>query len=235
MKGRIPILAVLLCVLTAVAGAAGQKFKPWSEWSKKDAQKILDNSPWGQTQVQTDTSKVGFTPSSGIGDLSNAARLNFRIRLVSAKPIRLAFLRLLQLDTRAAPEQVRQLQEFVDMSFEDVIVVAVSFDSEQPRVIGAALRSFNSGVTSLLAGTTYLAVDGRPRNFLKEYQPPGNDGLGAKFIFARVVDGAPFINSKSGSLRFFARFPQLTGDDKPVELDWRFKISDMTYDGIIEY
>ena len=235
MRGKLMRLMVLLCLVMVIGVAAKGELKPWTEWSKKDAQKILDNSPWGKTQVLTDTSQTGTAPSTAIGDLSNAARLNYRIRFISAKPIRLAFLRLAQLDTRSKPEQVRQLQDFVNMTFDDVIVVAVSFDSMQPRVIGAALRSFNSGVTSILANNTYLQVKGRPSNFLKEYQPPSADGLGAKFIFARVIDGMPFIDPKSGSLRFYAKFPQLTGDDRPVELDWRFKVSEMTYDGILEF
>ena len=235
MKGINLRLAVLLCMVAALGVEAKDKFKPWTEWSKKDAQKILDYSPWGQTQVLTDNSKIGFTPSTALGDVTNAARLNYRISLISAKPIRLAFLRLAQLDKLATPEQVRQMQSFVDMKFDDMIVLAVSFDSEQSRVIGAALRSFNSGVTSMLAQTTYLSVNRRPRNYLKEYQPPAADGLGAKFIFARMVDGKPYLDPKSGSLQFYAKFPQLAGNDAPVELDWRFNAAEMTYDGIFEY
>jgi hypothetical protein len=235
MSGKIHWLGVLLCLLLGIGAAAADKIKPWTEWSKKDAQKILDDSPWGQTQVLTDKSKIGYEPSTALGDLSNAARLNYRIRLISAKPMRLAFLRLAQLDTRAAPGQAKQMQDFVDMDFNDVIVVAVTIDSDQARVMGAAIRSFGSGTTAILAQNTYLEVSGRPRNFLKEYHLPGADGLGAKFVFARMVNGEPFVNPKSGKLRFYAKFPELPGTDTPVEIDWYFKISEMTYGGILEY
>ncbi len=235
MSGKVFSLPLMLCLVLGVGGAASEKIKPWTEWSQKDAHKILDNSPWGQTQVLTDKSKTGNEPSTDLGDLSNAARVNYRLRLISAKPIRLALLRLAQLDTRATPEQVRQMQTFVDMNFDDVIVVAVAVDTEQPRAMGAVLRSLKSGVTAILAPNTYLAVDGRPRNFLKEYQLPAADGLGAKFIFARTVNGETWLNPKSGKLRFYAKFPELPGRDTPVELDWDFKISNMVYNGIIEY
>jgi hypothetical protein len=235
MRGVILSLVVLPCLVLGIGIAATGQIKPWTEWSKKEAQKILDYSPWGQTQVLTDKSNTGFAPSTEIGNLSNAARLDYRIRLISAKPIRLAFLRLAQLDTRATPEQVRQMQNFVGMKFDDMIVAAVSFDSKKPQVMGAVLRSFRSGLTAILAQDTYIEVHRQPRNFLKEYHLPAADGRGAKFVFARMGNGEPFIKSKSGNLRFYARFPELPGTDAPVELDGHFKISEMTYEGILEY
>lgn len=61
---RIPILIVVgVCALGA-ALAAQVNEKPWTEWSKRDAEKILNDSPWGQTQIDTDTSEWGRTHSS---------------------------------------------------------------------------------------------------------------------------------------------------------------------------
>jgi hypothetical protein len=38
------------------------------------------------------------------------------------------------------------------------------------------------------------------------YDAPIADGLGAKFIFPRMVDGEPFLKSNSGTVRFYAEF-----------------------------
>ena len=41
-------LLLALCACSAFA----QKTKPWTEWSEKEAAKILNDSPWGQTQTE---------------------------------------------------------------------------------------------------------------------------------------------------------------------------------------
>ena len=60
------VLAVSLC--TAVN--AQKQLKPWTDWTKSDVEKILNDSPWGQTQIDTDTSEMVYTPTtrSGGGD-----------------------------------------------------------------------------------------------------------------------------------------------------------------------
>jgi hypothetical protein len=38
--------------------------KPWTQWSKKEAEKILSDSPWAQVQTETDTAEMFFSPTS---------------------------------------------------------------------------------------------------------------------------------------------------------------------------
>ena len=57
---------------------------------------------------------------------------------------------------------------------------------------------------------------------------PGADGLGAKFIFERIVDERPFLNRESGEVRFVSEIAD-------VSLNIRFKVADMMYDGKLEY
>jgi len=45
------------------ASIFAQKQKPWTEWSKKEAEKTLNESPWGQTQTETDTSQMTYSPT----------------------------------------------------------------------------------------------------------------------------------------------------------------------------
>jgi len=59
--------------------------------------------------------------------------------------------------------------------------------------------------------------------------PPTNDGLGAKFVFARNFEGKPFLSSEFSQVRFYSEV------SKSVKLDQRFKISDMQYNGKLEY
>jgi len=232
---------VMMIVGALVLGVGAQKkMKPWTEWSLKEAQKILDDSPWGQTQVETDTSELFYTPTSPggrsasrdtQGALNQATYLNFRIRFLSAKPIRQAFARVFELQQQNKPDQqlLEQLRSFVDRDFSQWIVVAVTFDSRDGRFSGPAMQLFNSANTGLLQNTTYLEIKGGKRLFLTDYKAPINDGLGAKFIFPRMVDGQPFIKPDSGEVRFYSEIGQ------GVKLNMRFKLSEMIYDGRLEY
>src|SRR5215510_3607445 len=49
---------ILIAMLTLLLNleAAAQNAKPWTEWSRAEAEKILNDSPWGQTQVYKTTS-----------------------------------------------------------------------------------------------------------------------------------------------------------------------------------
>ena len=66
------------------------------------------------------------------------------------------------------------------------------------------------------------------RLFVADYKAPINDGLGAKFVFPRVVDGQPFL-TETGDVRFYAKF-----SDK-ITISTKYKLHDMVYDGKLEY
>jgi hypothetical protein len=224
---------LVMIVLALVLGAAAQgKLKPWTEWSLKDVEKIMNDSPWGRTQTETDTSQMMFKP--GMGGSNQAASVNFRIRLLSAKPIRQALARQVELSkSKYTEEQLNQARQFIDKKYDDSIVVAVSFDGDN-RLTGPVIQTFFGAQTSSLTNNTFLEFKGK-RLFLKEYQPPSQDGLGAKFIFARTVDDKPFVDAKSGEVRFYAEFPKLGGSTETLALNMRFKIAEWMYEGVIEF
>ncbi len=232
---KFSILLLSLSVLVGVVSA--QKMKPWTEWSEKDARKMLDDSPWAQTQTETDTSEMFFSPTNPGGSGPNTSRgrqgainqatnVNFRIRLLSAKPIRQAFARTI---TAKQPNMAEPLKAFVDRDFSDYIVVSVDWDSTDRRYSGPAGQLFNSANTGVLRNVTYLEVSGGQRNFLSQYQAPQPDGLGAKFIFARMVDEKPFVTADSGELRFYS---ELSAN---IKLSMRFKLNQMTYEAKLEF
>jgi len=233
------IILALLLTLGLASGAAGQKkTAPWTQWSAKNARKILDESAWSHTQTETDLNRTNqfSRRENPIQLLSQGARTNYRIRFLSAKPVRQAFYRLLQLDPKGVPANLlEQALDFIDTKFDQTIVVAVDFDCTEPRLFGPAFRAFNSVMTSSLAGNTYLDAGGT-RNFLQEYRPPDPNRIGgAWFVFPRTLDGSPFLDMKTREVRFHSEFPQLAGTDAVVNLDWRFKVAQFLYDGVLEF
>lgn len=230
------VLLLVFCALAA-AVSAQKKMKPWTEWNEKDALKILNDSPWGQTQVETDTSEMFYSPTTQSGSGSSSSRntqgalnqatsINYHIRFLSAKPIRQAVARSMEAKN---PQLAAGLRAFVERSFEDLIVVAVTFDSKDGRFSGKALQAFSSANTGLLKNDTYLEIKGGKRIFLEEYKAPIKDDLGAKFIFKKMVDGEPFLRPESNEVRFYSEIPP------GIKLNMRFKVAEMMYDGKLEY
>ncbi|MFN0124701.1 MAG: hypothetical protein ACKV2V_29715, partial [Blastocatellia bacterium] len=56
------MIAIAILFLLTAGAIAQKKYKPWTEWSEKDAQKMLNDSPWGQTQADTNTSEMFYNP-----------------------------------------------------------------------------------------------------------------------------------------------------------------------------
>jgi len=247
MKRKSLSIAATVMLVGALATAMAQKAdKKWTEWSKKEALKVLDDSPWGRIQVDTDTAEMMFTPTaapgtSGTNDrraasgaTNQSVNLTFHVRFFSARPIRQALARIMELsqnlDPKTASDTLTKLHNFGEMKSTDSIIVTVTFDSPDGRYSGPAIQAFSSAVTSTMKNDTYLQRSDGKQLFLEEYVPPGKDGFGARFIFLREKDGQPFLNDKAGEIRFYAKYP-----NSSIKIDRRFKVADMKYQGELEY
>jgi hypothetical protein len=227
-------LLILLGLALAVSVMAIDK--PWTQWTDKDAKKILNDSGWGQTQASVNLAATGGTKG---GSIDEATGVNYRIRFLSAKPIRQALLRLALLDPKATPEQKDKAQQFVDAKYDQVVVMAVSYDQDSlPKdnsSMMVAFQAFSAGLTSTMKNKVYLDIKGGQRVFLQEYRPPSGDGMGAIFIFPRIVNDKSILDAKStGDVRLYAEFLK-QGSDPQIRLNVRFKVSAMMYDGVLEY
>jgi hypothetical protein len=242
---------LLICLVFLFACGTGfaQKTKPWTEWSEKDAEKILNDSAWGQTQTEetgsqaTQTSAVSSTTaakertvrdagaastSAQSGESTGPASVHYRVRLLTAKPIRAAFVRMIEL-RGASAERMAQLRPFVDQDFGDYIVVTISLDGNDRKRMMPIQQALLTAEAATLKESTYLERKDGTRVALSQYRPPTQDGLGAKLIFPRTVDGKPFIDAAAGEVRFGSEL------SRGVKISRRFKISEMMYDGKLEY
>lgn len=239
--------------------------KPYTEWSEKETMKLLSDSPWCQTHTFSDTSKQASTQTSASGSVTAIAEVvivNFRVRFLSAKMTRQAIVRAMELQQKGKlPEQLAaRLRAFAAADFPDYIVVTVTAESDRPsNMLQQATSLLYKLTTNELKNNTYLAVPGGKRLFLQEYQPPAKDGLGARFIFPRRVDGEPFISEKSGEILFHADLSGGSRLDANISnsaipnrehqsstanqiassfgftLSTRYKVKDMMFDGKLEY
>jgi len=248
-------LGATFVVLAMVTAAVSQQKYTWTELPQKEAQRLLANSPWSQTQVDTDTSEMFYSPTrqgapsagrsnagtvtdqqsvnnnrADRGAMNQAVSISYRISFLSARPIRQAFAKMI-LSNQTGPreELAKNLQSFVERDFSSYVVIAVSVEASDRRVLGPVMQEINSATTGTLKNTTYLERQDGKRVFLLQYSAPIADGLGAKFIFPRLVDGEPFLTSSSGTVRFFA------GISDSFKINMRYKVADMVYDQKLEY
>jgi hypothetical protein len=237
---------LLLATVIISTSNAQKKFKPWQEWSRKDAETILNDSAWGKTQIETDISELFFRPQgapdgrTGVsnadpnrddrgGATNQATAVRYRIRFLSAKPIRQAFARVIALDQPTEDPKVKAyMNDFVERKFDQWIAVTIGVESRDQRLSAPVLQAFTTATTASLKNQTYLERNDGKRLYLHTYQPPSADGLGAKFIFERIVDERPFLNSDSGEVRFVSEVAK-------VKLNMRFNVAQMMYDGKLEY
>lgn len=243
-----PLFSMCIAVLLLPAIILGQKSKPWTEWTEKEAAKILNDSAWGQTETEVaagsepvSTSTITQTTAARREDQrisaansvesgENKARqsISYRVRFLSAKPVRAAFIRMIELQG-AAPERLAEMRTFVDRDFADYIVISLSVDGNDRKRLSLATQEINEGDEAVLQKTVYLERKDGTRLFLTNYRPPVPDGLGAKLVFPRSVDGRPFIESSSGEVRFVLEM------GKTIKLNRKFKVAEMMYEGKLEY
>jgi len=243
--------ALALFLLLPLATLAQWNKKPYTEWSEKEATKLLEDSPWSQKQTFTDTSKSASTTTSRGSSqttIADVINVNFQIRFFTAKPVRQAISRVMELQQKGEmPDQMAaRLKALATADFPDYIIITVTCDGDRASNMLQQARSVLQKIsTATIKNSTYLVTKEGRRVFLQEYQPPRNDGLGARFVFPRLVDGNPFITPEGGELLFHA---ELGGDStlnstiansdvarNGFTLNMRYKIKDMMVDGKLEY
>jgi hypothetical protein len=267
------ILRLGLTLFLVAAISAQKQIKPWSDWTKSDVERILNDSPWGQTQIDTDTSEMVYTPTTITGGGDSASRreqgatnqatsVKFRIRWLSAKPIREALVRQEQLTTGKVSDQLRFFAEGPSYTR---IVIAVTFEASDQRFGAKVMQAFRSANLGVLKNSTYLELKDGKRIFLQQYVAPQDNILGAAmFVFPRNAEGRPLLTADALSVRFHSEYEnkaaldsalnppgQVSNPRQPVisnsrvanqgespikfKLDMKFKVPDMVYHGELEY
>ncbi len=236
------------CLAGVALAAEWWEKKSYLEWSKKEVKRMLDRSPWGKIHTITilnpmHTGERTFQ-TTGSGDLEREKLNHFHIRLFSASPIRMALARDMILKTKGDADRAA-LENMVRQRDDENIVLTISLTAEPAgadslRFYWSALMSAR---TADLAKATFLATKSGKRVYLSRYQPPGEDGLGAKLIFPRKLpDGRPLVTPDERELRFETMLtldriePQDPGSrrTRTDRIRANFKLSKMIFQGKLE-
>jgi len=235
---------IIFFMFLASSALIAQTSKPWLEWNMKETTKILNDSAWSQTQLETKEAEGASAAITNTGssrtmvprDASKdspgaiTSYIKYYVRLLSAKPVRQAVVRKLMLDSpEMDAERKEQLKSFAEASTSDFIVVAVVAEAKDQATGRDALQAFQTATFDSLKESTYLERQDGQRVLLADFKAPVADGLGAKFVFPRMLNNQPFLTPGNGQLKFSSQL------SNKIKIETRYKVSDMQYDGRLEY
>jgi hypothetical protein len=249
-------------VITTLAGnyllQSPPQGKPFDQWTKEEARKIVNNSPWSATQevriVYAGESRpvAGGGPAPGPGtsgrteqnSISSAGAqapvdFQFTLRLRSAMPVRQALVRLRQLDAKydkmsdkdraAFDAKTKGLLDCPPCA--DNYVLTLSSKSDQSPGADAVYAVFKGGRLDDLQRYVYLANDRGEQRSLVHFVPPKLPGDEAIFFFPRLEEnGVPLLTPDSKKLIF-----KLTNNDINIVTSFQIDVPKLIVNGKVEF
>lgn len=257
MKRNLRIGAILVVGVCAAAIACHAQsvwtVKPFTQWSRSDAESVLNDSPWSSHQeVRMQFEKEKQTAAGSYSGVSSAAAAGsqtevmsdlpvdfvFTLRLRSALPVRQALVRLKQLE--ADSKRSQKDAETFDAQIKGLLecpacaanyVVTLSSKSRNRPGADAVYATFKGGRLSDLQRFVFLANDRGERRDLVHFVAPRTPGDDAIFFFPRLdAKGAPLLTTESKQLL-------INLSDKQVNSvsNFRIDVSQLVINGKVEF
>ena len=187
------LLVCALAVFCTLPSTFGQKVwekKPYSEWSMAEVVRVLDDSPWAQTQIERGEADFSVT-----------------VRLRSALPIRQALIRQRQLhlnyekfppaEKARFDADAKLFLDCADCAQYYIVTLDSPFNHPSP------LRALKELSSEELKPNVSLVNDKGERRELVGFIPPKGEGEEALFLFRRFDDqGRPLLTSDSKRFSF---------------------------------
>lgn len=215
---RLLLPAFLLIAISAYAGKEFWDTKPYDEWTLKECQKILENSPWAK-----EMSLAGVGGGGKDATDSQAPYIKYIVQLRSAQPIRQATVRQTQIiqkyDSLSADQKKEfnaKIQPFLEASFSDVVVVSISFSSNNRQNTMDLLRHWQSRTTDMLKNSVYLSGSKSEKVKIGQFIPVSGAQQEFQFVFPRQVNGKEVLAPEDKALRLEFDYPVVgsLGDGK---------------------
>jgi hypothetical protein len=232
MRKKTLIVGTFLIVCGAGFLLARDKWEDgdYRKWNRETVAKLFNDSPWAQEWTHS---------SVGVGGGVNEQNFTFKVRIFSALPVRQSYVRMLQLlnNYDAMPDEQKKnfdgriTTPLLNADVKDEVVLAVSYNTNDQSAQRDLKRFFDNATTETLNQQAYLYSPGAGRVDLKKYLPPGTEGIGARFIYPRVVNGKPLLQSGDKEMRFEFWVGGPVNDELRVGFDSR----KMVFNGELSY
>ncbi len=209
MKLLFPIL--LLVWWASPADIQRTLQRPFEQWTEEQAVELLNDSPWAKQATFTRLIEGVGSGVRGEKEILST----YYVRLLSAKPVRQALARLEQIkrgyekmDDRDKASFDEMIRPGLELDMSRWMVVSVNFRSNDPERENRLARFFETETTESLRNNAFLATAKVSQVRLAAYHPPAGDGLGARFVFPRTVDGQEIVSGPQDTLVFELDLPR---------------------------
>lgn len=255
-KSSLRMWTVLIAISYAVRIDAQEPWlkKPFPEWSKGEAEAVINNSPWAkQQELRIKFDKETQKAAGAYSGVSSAAAAQsqtevtsqmpvdfmFTLRLRSALPVRQALVRLKAIETNVEKLTAQQRTAY-DTQIKGLLecpgcvanyVVTLSSKSQNNPGADAVFATFKGGRLADLQRYVYIANERGERRSLVYFVPPRAPGEEAVFFFPRVDDkGAPLLALDNKELLI-----NLTDNQANSITNFKFEVAKLVLNGKVEF
>jgi hypothetical protein len=254
LRTQLLSIVVAACSIVPMLTQGDLQKKPFKEWSKSEAESVLNGSPWAMKQelrlkFEKESQKAAGSYSGVSGATAAQAQTEvnsqmpvdfvFTLRLRSALPIRQALVRLKNLETDIERMNQQQLSAFDKQTkgllecpaCTDNYVVTLSSKSTNNPGADAVYNVFKGGRLADLQRYVFIANERGERRQLIHFVAPRVPGDEATFFFPRLDDkGAPLLTPENKQL-----LVNLT-DNQPTSVgNFQFDVSNLILNGKVEF
>jgi hypothetical protein len=240
-----------ICLSSAVLAQDELMKKSFSQWTKNEANKILNDSNWAVTQEAridfgTQVRKIAGAPTSDEGHLAaemNGANIpvDYRVtlRLRSAQPVRQALVRLKQLEAKYDTMSENDRAAF-DAKTKGLLecpacaqnyVVTISCKSTNYPGADALYDGLKGATLPGIKPYVHLLNDRGEQRELIHFVPPKSPGEETVFYFPRFGDeDKPLITARDKKLYF-----RLSDNNAKAITNFEIDVSKLILNGQVEF
>lgn len=240
---RFPAMTLFMALLFASALSA-QPFwekKPFTEWSKSECQKVLQDSPWAKRFVITHIQEDRFGQSTAGEGRQVEQRITYTAQLRGALPVRQAVVRLAQIQNKYDKLSANDKKIF-DQSAEaylagdtaNHIIVHVEFESNVQFFEQALVQYWHSFSSGVMPAEVWLITASGKRIGAYSWKIPPGGAAEFEFFFPREVDGKPVISPEDKKIYFEFPNPRVR-ELSDTRARFEFQIEKMKYKGELIY
>ena len=254
------LIAVAVTTVTSlVYSQEGLPLKPFQQWSKKEAELVLEASPWAPKQevrirYASTAHRIagGAVPSGSEGGVTDTTSTSaemggaeapvdfeFTLRLRSAVIVRQALFRLKQLEANY-DERTKADRDAFDAKFKGLLecpaceqnyVVTLSSKSKQRPGADAVFTAFKGGRLADLQRYVFIANGRGERRDLVHFVPPKAPGDEAIFYFPRFNEKGEALLTPADT----ALITNFTNNDVNMNTNFRLDVSKLVVSGHVDF
>lgn len=229
--------SVLVALLLALpAWAQFWEKKQWSQWSQSECGKMHTDSPWAKSRTLTTVTIQTLQEQAAVDGRDAAPSVTYRALLWSARPVREAQARLMQLapqygqlspeDKKAADER---LEKLLNADFTQHVVIRLFYNSPSPALNRDLVNYWQTRPPEELKKTTTLLV-GKKKIYAVQVNISKGGPQEIQLWFPRAVDGQLIAGPQDNALSLELEHPGIS-PTSPQRVLLSFEVKKMKVSG----